>query len=52
MDGFRKFSSHWFGAFVILILAVNAGIIAEKMLVSRFPDSGIPGAFKSAIMMV
>lgn len=49
MDGFRKFSNHWFGAFLLLILAVDAGLLAQKILVARFSSNGIPGAIKSAI---
>jgi hypothetical protein len=52
MDGFRSFSGHWIGAFIILILAVDAGLLAQKLLVSRFNNSGITGAIKSAVMTI
>lgn len=35
---------------LIMILAVIAGIVAVKFLVSYLPDGGLSGAFKNVVM--
>lgn len=35
--------------FAILILAVTAGLLVEKLLASYLPDGGIPGSIKRVI---
>ena len=52
MEFFNAFSKHWIGAFILFALAVDAAIIFQKLLVSRFNNSGIPGAFKSAVGVI
>ena len=49
MKFFNQFASHPFGSWVINGLAVVAFILVLKMLVNRFPDSGVMGAGKSAV---
>ena len=38
--------------FIIMILAVMAGIVAVKAAATFLPQGGLPGAFKRVIMAV
>lgn len=49
MKAFKDFASHPFGSWVINGLAVVAFIIALKVLVDKFPNGGVLGAFKAAV---
>jgi hypothetical protein len=46
---FNDFADSGIGSWIINVLAVMAGFIGLKVLVSRFSDQGIPGAFKAAV---
>jgi hypothetical protein len=48
----RDFSDHPLGRWMILVLAVSAGIILLKLSLARLPDQGIPGAIKSVGMSI
>lgn len=52
MKAFKEFADHPFGAWVINGMAVIAFIIAFKIIVSKFPNSGVLGAAKAAINTV
>jgi len=52
MNFFDAFADHPFGAWVIQGVAVLAFIIAIKILASRLPDTGAPGAIKAGINIV
>ena len=43
------FFNHPLGEWIVFVLAVVAGIIALKYVVSFLPDGGFPGAFKAVI---
>lgn len=43
----RAFFRHPFTEWIIMILAIMAGIIAIKFLLSYLPDGGFMGAIKS-----
>jgi hypothetical protein len=46
----RSLLSHPFSEWFIMILAVMAGFVAMKFLVSYVPDGGVLGAVKNVIM--
>jgi hypothetical protein len=52
MKGFRAFADHPFGSWVVNGLAVVAFILVLKILGSRLPESGVPGAVRGAIQSV
>lgn len=49
MKLFRQFADHPFGAWIINVFSVIAGILAAKLLVFRLPDSGLAGSTKALI---
>jgi len=49
---FSSFSEHWFGSWVIQGLSVVAFILVLKLLVSRFPTAGIPGAVRGGVSAI
>lgn len=52
MKGFKAFSEHWFGSWVINGLSVVAFIIVLKIIMAKLPNSGVPGAAKAAVATV
>lgn len=52
MKFFESFADHPFGSWVVNGLAVVAFIIALKLLSSRLPENGIPGAIKAGVAIV
>ena len=49
---FNEFADSGVGSWVINGLAVVAFIVMMKVLVSRFPDKGFPGAVKATVNFV
>lgn len=52
MSSFRAFADHPFGSWVINGIAVVAFILVVKILASRLPEDGVPGAIRGAIQSV
>jgi hypothetical protein len=46
----RGFTSHPFGEWMIMILALMAGFVALKFAASYLPDGGFVGALKTVVM--
>lgn len=52
MKGFQAFADHPFGSWIVNGLAVVAFILVLKILASRLPEDGIPGAVRAGIQSV
>lgn len=52
MKGFKAFSEHWVGSWIINGLSVVAFIIVLKVVMAKLPDSGVLGAGKAAVNTV
>ena len=52
MKGFKAFSEHWVGSWIINGLSVVAFIIVLKIMTAKLPNAGVLGAGKAAVATV
>ena len=49
-NAIRSLLKHPFSEWLIMVLAIMAGFVAMKFVVSYIPDGGFTGAFKNVVM--